>query len=743
MKAKSEFLSVFIAFQKLVENQLNTKIKVFQSDGGGEFTSSLLKKHLTECGIQHRISCPYTPQQNGIAERKHRHLVELGLTMMFHSHTPLHFWVEAFFTASFLGNILPSSVLENRSPFEVLFSQKPNYSMLRVFGSACYPCLRPLTAHKFDPRSLQCVFLGYNPQYKGYRCLYPPTGRVYISRHVVFDENLFPFKHQYQTLVPRYETSLLKAWQSATSLSTPQAVNKEQRDLASVHILPTLPTQATVAVPTIPHDPDHIAQTQPVAPAIDHEVEPESDTAADNTSSDDSDQSIAEEIIDAVPAAEETNAALPNIDYTNTHPMTTRAKDGIHKPNPRYVLLASKFSTEEPKSIVSALKHPGWNQAVLDEMGTINMLHTWTLVPPTEEMNILGCKWVFKTKFKPDGNVDKLKARLVAKGFDQEEGLDYLETFSPVVRTATIRLVLDVATAKGWSMKQLDVSNAFLHGELQEAVYMQQPPGFVDQEKPSHVCKLTKALYGLKQAPRAWFDTFSNFLLDFGFTCSKSDPSLFTYHKDGNTLVLLLYVDDILLVGSNPSLLQDLLQSLNSRFSMKDLGIPRYFLGIEIETDASGLFLHQTAYASDILQQAAMLECNPMPTPLPSQLDNLNSEPFPEPTYFRSLAGKLQYLTITRPDIQYAVNFVCQRMHSPTEADFGLLKRILRYVKGTLTMGLRIHKNQNLSLVAYSDSDWAGCKETRRSTTGFCTLLGSNLISWSAKRQETVSKSST
>lgn len=207
--------------------------------------------------------------------------------------------------------------------------------------------------------------------------------------------------------------------------------------------------------------------------------------------------------------------------------------------------------------------------------------------------------------------------------------------------------------------------------------------------------------------------------------------------------MLLLYVDDILLVGSDQSLLQALLHSLNSRFSMKDLGIPRYFLGIEIESDTNSLFLHQSAYASDILQQAGMVDCNPMPTPLPQQIDNLNSDLFPEPTYFRSLAGKLQYLTITRLDIQYAVNFICQRMHAPTVVDFGLLKRVLRYIKGTIHMGLSIKKNENLSLVAYSDSDYAGCKETRRSTTGFCTLLGSNLISWSAKRQETVLKSST
>ena len=175
LRNKSDFESVFISFQKMVENQLNTKIKVFQSDGGGEFVSNSLKAHFSKHGIHHRISCPYTPQQNGLAERKHRHLVELGLCMLFHSHTPQKFWVESFFTANYIINLLPSSVLKNVSPSETLFGQKPDSSSLRVFGSACYPCLRPLAQNKFDPRSLQCIFLGYNSQYKGYRYLYPPT----------------------------------------------------------------------------------------------------------------------------------------------------------------------------------------------------------------------------------------------------------------------------------------------------------------------------------------------------------------------------------------------------------------------------------------------------------------------------------------------------------------------------------------------------------------------------------------
>lgn len=203
---------------------------------------------------------------------------------------------------------------------------------------------------------------------------------------------------------------------------------------------------------------------------------------------------------EAADSGSETESAAGDA-VSNVHPMTTRSKAGIHTPNTRYVLLTSKFIPDTPKTIAEAMKHPGWNLAVMDEMGRIYMLNTWSLVPRTAEMNVLNNKWVFTPKIKPSGELNKLKARLVAKGFDQEEGLDYLETFSPVVRTATIRMILDVATSKGWQIKQLDVSNAFLHGELKEPVFMFQPAGSEDPEKPDYVCKLTKALYGLKQAP--------------------------------------------------------------------------------------------------------------------------------------------------------------------------------------------------------------------------------------------------
>ncbi|KAG7584280.1 Reverse transcriptase RNA-dependent DNA polymerase [Arabidopsis suecica] len=715
LKLKSDVSEVFKSFQSLVENQFNQRIKIFQSDGGGEFVNRQLQNHFTACGIQHIMSCPYTPQQNGLAERKHRHLMELGMSMLFHSHLPQNLWVDAIFTANFLSNLLPTTTHEKmQSPFEVLNGVRPVYTALRVFGCACYPYLRPYSENKFDPKSLLCVFLGYTEQYKGYRCLHPPTGRVYISRHVLFDETRFPYTDTYQNLVSPATTPLMQAW----SLGSVQNENEEVSEETAEEELLT---------PIVPDNSTQQVNVHPELPERDHISSPHSTQNHNNMTENNQD--------DNAQSAQE----------TNLHSMITRGKQGIRKPNPRYVLITVKGLPEEPKSVQEALKHPGWTAACEEEIETCHSTNTWSLVPKPANVNLLGSRWIFKTKINADGTLDKLRARLVAKGYEQEEGIDFLETYSPVVRTATVRMILHTAVVEKWDIKQLDVKNAFLHGDLQEKVYMRQPPGFEDPEKPDHVCLLHKAIYGLKQAPRAWFDKFSSYLIEFGFVCSTGDPSLFVYQRQQSVMLLLLYVDDMVLTGNDSGLVSKLLSKLNEKFMMKDMGPLKYFLGIQAQFTPKGLFLNQEKYAMDLLETAGMLDCAPMPTPLPVQIDRMphQNEVFQDPTYFRCLAGKLQYLTLTRPDIQFAVNYICQKMHIPSVSDFNLLKRVLRYLKGTLKMGLYLTSETDYTPRAYCDSDHAGCKQTRRSTGGFCTFLGSNIISWSAKRQPTVARSST
>nr|XP_033513602.1 uncharacterized mitochondrial protein AtMg00810-like isoform X2 [Nicotiana tomentosiformis] len=273
---------------------------------------------------------------------------------------------------------------------------------------------------------------------------------------------------------------------------------------------------------------------------------------------------------------------------------------------------------------------------------------------------------------------------------------------------------------------------------------MEQPPRFKDPQHPNHVCKLHKSLYGLKQAPRAWFDRLSKFLIYIWFKCSQADPSLFTLHKESITVLMLIYIDDIVLTGNNDIFLEDLIKKLQSEFSLKDLGQLHYFLGLEVQYFPRGITISQSRYAKELLDRARLTNCSHINTSMA-----LKSQPSPQgsktidPTEYRSLVGALQYLTYTRPDIVHAVNKVCQHLQYPREEHMRTVKRILRYLKGTTDYSLKFLSQSPFKLYGYCDAYWAGCPDTRRSTSGFCIFLGANCISWSSKKQPTVSRSST
>jgi hypothetical protein len=381
-----------------------------------------------------------------------------------------------------------------------------------------------------------------------------------------------------------------------------------------------------------------------------------------------------------------------------------------------------------------------------EEYAALLANQTWDLVPRPPGSNVVTGKWIWTHKRRADGSLERYKARWVLRGFTQRPGIDYAETFSPVVKPATVRTVLSLALERSWPVHQLDVKNAFLHGTLTETVYCSQPAGFVDASRPDFVCRLNKSLYGLKQAPRAWYSRFATFLQTLGFTEAKSDTSLFIYHYGGETAYLLLYVDDIVLTASSESLLHRIIASLQKEFAMKDLGVLHHFLGVTVEPRPSGLFLHQRQFTCDILERAGMTACQSCSTPVDTQ-GKLSEAGGPmlgpaDSTAYRSLAGALQYLTFTRPDITYAVQQLCLYMHAPREPHLAAMKRLLRYLRGTLGYGLLLGRSSTAELVVYTDADWAGCPDTRRSTSGYAVFLGGNLVSWSSKRQPVVSRSS-
>jgi hypothetical protein len=314
-----------------------------------------------------------------------------------------------------------------------------------------------------------------------------------------------------------------------------------------------------------------------------------------------------------------------------------------------------------------------------------------------------------------------------------------------VIKPTTVRIVLSIAISSGWSLRQIDIQNAFLHSNLSEEVFMSQPPGYQHPLYPNHVCKLQRAIYGLKQAPRAWFSRLSTKLLELGFHGSRSDSSLFIYKTKSLTMYTLIYVDDIIITSSQPVAIEDLLHSLTHDFAVKDLGTLNFFLGLEVISNPHGILLSQHRYIMDLLVRTKMSEAKPINTPMASttSLSAFEGEPFPDHTLYRSTVGALQYLALTRPDIAFTVNKLSQFMQKPLLPHWQSVKRLLRYLKNTIHFGLQIYHSSSSSIQAFSDADWAGSRDDRRSTNSYCIFLGWNLISWSCKKQATVARSST
>lgn len=305
--------------------------------------------------------------------------------------------------------------------------------------------------------------------------------------------------------------------------------------------------------------------------------------------------------------------------------------------------------------------------------------------------------------------------------------------------------MLQLAVTRSWPIKQLDVNNAFLQGTLTDTVYVSQPPGFIDHDRPHYVCRLKKALYGLKQAPRAWYQELRNYLMQMGCTDSVADTSVFVYINGSHIVYILVYVDDIIITGSSNALVNGVIHVLATRFSLKEPNDLHYFLGVEATRTSSGLHLMQRKYIIDLLTKTKMLDVKPVTTPMAAspKLTLQSGNPITDPRDFRMIVGSLQYLSITRPDIAYSVNRLSQFMHCPTEDHLQAAKRVLRYLAGTLSHGILLRKNTPLSLHAYSDADCAGDVDDYISTNAFILYLGSTPIAWSSKKQTSVTRSST
>ncbi|KAG7528438.1 Integrase catalytic core [Arabidopsis suecica] len=770
LPSKDRVYDAFINFQNYVTNHFDAKIKILRTDNGGEYTSTKLKTHLEKCGILHQTSCPYNPQQNGVAERKNRHLMEVARAMLFEKHMPKRFWGDAVLTSCYLINRIPTRILNDQSPFQVLNNQSPNIDHLKVFGSVCFVFVPGDLRNKLEPKSTKCVFIGYSTTQKGYKCYDPVMNRYYVSRDVKFMEDEAYFGE--------------KNWEGVKDL--PNSTSDRAKSLR--HILEHLSNGCSrqEGREAIPNDGTIEAQEggKDIAQEKGNDI---SQVASDNQQGISREERSSEEVVEENPSSEGEVIESSSDDEIYQAPQTTQ--DPIYtRENPRRSKREKKSPSNWKNTRVyyncQAVAHPiqatcsidllpkehkafiskldvefvpqryeeakgikEWDNAVDDEVQAMLRNHTWDEEELPQGKKCVSSKWVFTIKYKSNGDIERYKARLVARGFTQTYGDDYRETFAPVAKQHTVKVVLSLAVNLDWELWQMDVKNAFLQGELEEEVYMTPPPGLENLVASGKVLRLRKAIYGLKQSPRAWYHKLSSTLKANGFKKSESDHTLFTLQNDQGIVVVLIYVDDLIISGSNKEGIKSIKTSLHNAFDIKDLGVLKYFLGIEVCRSPEGLFLSQRKYTLDLLKLTGKLGAKPVSTPLePGYKVNRKGEkddrPYHCPEQYRRLVGKLIYLTYTRPDISFAVNQVSQHMKEPTVYHWSMVDRILKYLKGSPGQGIWMGKNSSTEIVGYCDADYGGDRNDRHSTTGFCTFIGGNLVTWKSKKQKVVSCSS-
>lgn len=385
------------------------------------------------------------------------------------------------------------------------------------------------------------------------------------------------------------------------------------------------------------------------------------------------------------------------------------------------------LSEEEPTSFLEAEKQSCCRKAMLEEMKSIENNSTWCLTNLPPRHKPIGLKWVFKVKRDASGKILKHKARLVAKGYVQQHGVDYDEVFAPVARMETVRLLVAMAAQEGWEIHHMDVKSAFLNGDLEEDVYVVQPPGFVDEEHPDKVLILQKTLYGLKQAPRAWNAKLDESLVSLGFRRSVTEGAVYTRGRGDARLIVGVYVDDLIITGAKVGEISKFKEQMRSLFSMSDLELLTYYLGMEVNQSSEGVTMSQSAYATKILEKARMQGCNSSQVPMENRL-KLSKESKGEDidaTQLRSIVGSLRYLLNTRPDLSYSVGYVSRFMEKPTTEHWAAVKHILRYIAGTLNVGVKFKREQGQGslLVGYSDRDMAGMLMIEKAQPGFYSSL--------------------
>lgn len=716
LKHKSEVLEKCKSFVRLAEKECGHPIRILQSDNGTEYVNNGMKQFLDENGIRHRRSVPYTPEQNGSAEREMRTIMEAARTMIHDKDMSPKLWAEAANCAVFVLNRTGTSTVKDKTPFELWYGKKADIQHFRTFGTQVFVHIPKEQRRKLDAKSKQCTFVGYDDNVKGYRVL-NANNRVEIARDVRFVSD------EYSGVNVSIEMS-----QNAPGECGEKVAGCGEKVAGCGEKVAECGQKVAECGENTAEKGEKAAECgEKVAECGGIVADRGGNVAECDDRPDDQRPSK---------VTRRRNTALCDLNETNVMQSRLRTRRSS-------VSMVAMLAVEnEPKTYeeaVNSSERANWLAAMQDEYDSLIENGTWILVNRPKNQKVIDNKWVYKLKMNTDGSIERFKARLVVRGFTQVYGVDYEETFSPVVRFVSVRAILALAAERKAKLRQFDVKTAFLHGELKENVYMCQPTGFGDGSQ--RVCKLQKSLYGLKQASRCWNRKFSGFIEKFGLVASKSDPCVFI----NNSIILAIFVDDGIIAGNDDESIDCIIEYLQENFEVKVIEVG-CFLGLEIDQLGDGsIFVHQTAYANRILRKFEMEDCNPVSVPSDPNQTLSNEDGSEKSVYpYRQLIGSLMYLAIaTRPDICYAVNNASRYLERPSRMHEGAAKRIMKYVKGTSSFGLLYRSNGRQQIKCYSDADYAGDIDTRRSTTGFCFTIGSGVVSWNSERQKSVSLSTT
>ena len=725
---KDQVLTKFQHLVSFLKNSTGHLIQTLRTDNGGEYTSHAFREYCLNNGIAREFAPPYTPQRNGVAVRRNRSLLDITRSLLIDKALPGHLWAEAVKAACDLLNLRSTKKHPDKTPEELFSGKKPSISHLKVFGSPAYVYNTNPTRSKLDPRSERCILLSFDWEAKAYRCYRSSTKKVFISRNVVADE--------FSPDLPTREDALT-AREDTLSDPTPAPTRHAER-LATMDS--TLPP--TLDGTTTPLSTPDASINSPVSPVISPISSPSTPTRSHTDHGSPLQVSHSPE-----PSQSPDSLPTPSLQLPRRSERVRKFPQHLQDFAATVQLQHFDDPTEDSTELLThqqALRNPLWQSAMQAEMDSIQSNRTWSLVPLPPDKKAISSKWVYKIKPGTPGNPTRYKARLVARGFQQKDGVDFLETFAPVVRWETIRVLIAIAVHLNWPLHQLDFLTAFLNGILKEDVYMFQPPGFAIPGAEHLVCKLHKALYGLKQSPRAWYARLHAALLAWGLIQSLADPNLYFAHVGPDTVALLVYVDDILLTGSNPTLINRLKTHLQRSFKTNDLGPISRYLGVQFDRSDTGLHMHQRDYALSILRLFHMEDCKPSHTPLPEGLVLSKDSPTPpvDATLYRMLIGKLLFLTKTRPDLTHAVSVVSRFMQQPKEVHLQAAKHILRYVRRYPDLGLFFKQGEENRLHGYTDADYGQDIDDRISVGAYIFFLGNSPISWNSKKQSSTSRSS-